>query len=360
MGKKTPSPPAAPDPIATANAQAAANKETAIAQSQLNMVDQYTPYGSLVYNQIGNSGPTFDQSAYDQAISAYHDSLNAYNNGGSSSNVSFGNSKAGKAGRGQIALFGGGGSSTPVAPDPNNYYTSTGGVPRYSATQTLSPEQQAILDQTNQASLKYGQTANNQLNQVANTLSTPLDISSLGPVPQADQNAWQNSYDGLIQRNQPQADQQRSALETRLANQGIGYGSDAWKSAMDDFSRSQNDFGLAAQNAATTDMSQRYGLANTAYNQGLNSMITSRSQPLNELAAMMTGSQVQSPTYVNTPQTQVGQTPVADSIYGSYNGQMNAYNSQLQNNAAQTSGLFGLLGAGAGAFGAINPFGWGK
>jgi hypothetical protein len=42
--------------VATANAQSAANKETAIAQSQLNMVNQNTPWGSLAYSQRGE-GP---------------------------------------------------------------------------------------------------------------------------------------------------------------------------------------------------------------------------------------------------------------------------------------------------------------
>lgn len=46
--------PAAPDPKATAAAQAAANKETAIAQAGLNMINQSGPGGSLKYNQIGS------------------------------------------------------------------------------------------------------------------------------------------------------------------------------------------------------------------------------------------------------------------------------------------------------------------
>ncbi len=43
----------APDPVATANAQTASNKETAIANAGLNMVNQYTPDGTLTYNQEG-------------------------------------------------------------------------------------------------------------------------------------------------------------------------------------------------------------------------------------------------------------------------------------------------------------------
>src|SRR5690606_21821689 len=105
MGKKSsPSPPAAPDPVKTAQAQAAANKEAAIATGQMNMVNQYTPYGSLEYSQRG------------------------------------------------------------TAPD---------GTPQYSATQTLSPEQQQMLDLTNQAGIQYGQTANTQLGAVSDRLSQP-------------------------------------------------------------------------------------------------------------------------------------------------------------------------------------------
>jgi len=52
---KSPKAPAAPDPVATAAAQTATNKETAIANARLNNVNQYTPYGSLIYNETGVS-----------------------------------------------------------------------------------------------------------------------------------------------------------------------------------------------------------------------------------------------------------------------------------------------------------------
>lgn len=53
MGKGSPAAPPAPDPAATAAAQAAANVETARMQANLNRVNQYTPTGSITYNQIG-------------------------------------------------------------------------------------------------------------------------------------------------------------------------------------------------------------------------------------------------------------------------------------------------------------------
>lgn len=50
---KAATPPPAPDPVATANAQAASNVKTATTTQQLNMVDQTTPYGKVNYTQTG-------------------------------------------------------------------------------------------------------------------------------------------------------------------------------------------------------------------------------------------------------------------------------------------------------------------
>lgn len=63
MGKNSKAPPA-PDPVATANAQGAANRDTAIAERTMNNVDQYTPYGSVTYQQTGmaNGAPTYAQT----------------------------------------------------------------------------------------------------------------------------------------------------------------------------------------------------------------------------------------------------------------------------------------------------------
>ena len=54
-GGSAPAPPAAPDPVATANAQGAANKAAAISQGELAMVNQATPYGSIEYTPRGVS-----------------------------------------------------------------------------------------------------------------------------------------------------------------------------------------------------------------------------------------------------------------------------------------------------------------
>lgn len=54
MGKSS-SPPPAPDYVGAANATAEGNREAAIAAQEANMVNQYSPYGSVVYTQRGTS-----------------------------------------------------------------------------------------------------------------------------------------------------------------------------------------------------------------------------------------------------------------------------------------------------------------
>jgi len=48
--------PKAPDPYSVAQAQSQLNQDTARQSQQMSMVDQHTPYGDLIYNQVGNWG----------------------------------------------------------------------------------------------------------------------------------------------------------------------------------------------------------------------------------------------------------------------------------------------------------------
>ena len=281
MGKKSPSAPTPPDPIATANAQGASDLKTAVAERRMNNTNQYTPYGSLEYNWL-------DTDAY--------------------------------------------------------------GVPRYEAVQTLSPAEQQKLDLGNQAAIRYGEIGNQQLNQVSDRLSSPLDFSSFGPSPTANEETRQSVLNSTLQRFQPQLDQDREALDARLANQGITLGSQAYNSEQDRLQRGVNDFRLAANVGAGNEMAQLFELESRARGQQMNEAVQERQTPLNELAALFSGNQVQSPNFVPTAQTNLPQVPLADSIYGSYNAELNNFNQAQQRQSAERQGLYSLLGAGASAF----------
>ncbi len=371
MGKKSPSPPPAPDPVATAAAQGKENRETAIANLETSLIDQYTPTGSLVYRPAGstfgvNTAPVqsrqFDQAGYDAAVRAASSSAEPYNY------ISVGDSQKPQYrwSDGRISL----------APEPttggtvnrDDFYrtvTSPGGAggttangnPRYEAVQTLTPDQQRILDLGEQASIGFGETANRQLSAVSDRLAAPFDLSQFGERPNINEDTRQTAYQSILDRDASRQAQSEEALRTRLANQGFGDpSSEAYRAEMDNLYRGQNDFALGAQQAALGQASQLYGLETDRYNRRIQDEITERGQPLNELTAMLSGTQVTSPSFVPTPTVNAAPAPVADAVYSSFQGQMNNYNQQVAQQNARTQGLYSLLGAGAGAAGSFFSF----
>lgn len=264
--------PAAPDPKATAAAQAAANKETAITQAGLNMTNQTDPFGNkLSYNQIG---------------------------------------------------------------------TWSDGTPRYEAVQSLSPEQQALANQTQNI---YGQglgTAQNLLSQLQGTLGTAA--------PQFDENYRQQQLSAMLQRQQPNLDQQRQSLETQLANQGITLGSQAYNDAIGNWDRKINDLNLAADINAGNE-------ARSAYQ----TMLGGRASGINELTGLLGLGQVQTPQFANTPQTGVANTDVIGPTALQYQGQLAGWQAGQNRGNSLMGGLAGLGGSALGGWasgGFSNPF----
>lgn len=69
MSKKTPSAPAAPDPQATAQAQAGLNRETAITNARLGRQVAYTgPYGRIEYVRTDDGTKPYDEGAFEQRV----------------------------------------------------------------------------------------------------------------------------------------------------------------------------------------------------------------------------------------------------------------------------------------------------
>lgn len=249
--------PQAPDPQQTANAQSGMNRDTAMTQAQLNMVDQEGPYGSLKYTQNGNN--TFVDS------------------------------------QGKTVT-----------------------TPRYTATTTLSPAQQAILDQTQSANLNLGSIANERSEFLKDYLAQPFDVNT---ATEAKINELGSA------RLDPRFAREQDALKTELINSGIRPGTAAYTAAMSDFGQNKND----AYNQ----------LALTGRQQAFQEASYERNQPLNEIGALLSGSQVQGPQFVNTPQTSVGGVD--------YTGLVNnKYQSELASSQAKMGGLFGLASAGIG------------
>ncbi|WP_373413713.1 tail fiber domain-containing protein [Ensifer aridi] len=367
--------PEAPDPNETASAQTATNIGTAVANNVMGNVNQVTPDGNLTY--------TYTTQKWKDPLSGKEYDLQ---------------------------------------------------VP--TATQTLSQQQQAIKNQTDAAELNMATLANNQSGKLNDLLGKPMDMSkapaagnaaTIG-LPQYQQfqggpNLQTNvgnagditrSYDvdfdttkyenALMERLNPQLEQDRAALETRLANQGLQPGSEAYNRAIDQARRQSNDARISAILNAGQEQSRIAGLArdqatfqNSAQNQAfgqnvtaagfsndanqqmfqnrntttagnnalqdqsfnaqqakfnlqnqqraqyLNETYAQRNQPINEIIGLMSGAQVNSPQFVPTQSNPMPTVDYAGLVQQNYANKMGAYN---QSQANMQSLLGGALGFG--------------
>lgn len=292
MSKGSSKQPKAPDPAAVAQAQGAANVETAIANAWLNSGNQVTPYGNVSSNQIG----TKKVGNYD--------------------------------------------------------------VPIFSQTMTLSPEQQKLYEQGVQGDTRLNDLGLSQISRIQNAVSQPFSLSAFGPAPKADAGARDKAYQSILSRAQPQQMQDRGALEARLASQGIGVGSEAYRNAMDDYNRGINDFRLGADVQAGNEEAQQYGLSSQAYQQAISNALLQRQQPLQEYAQFTGASNnFASPGMIGNPASLIQPTDVTSPVYANYNAKLqNQANNQATNGALWGS-LAGLAGAGLGGW-ASSGFSW--
>ena len=226
-------------------------------------------------------------------------------------------------------------------------YTMAGedkyGNPMWSATQTLSPDQQRLFDIQNKLSIGTGELGEQGLGYVRNMISQPFDTSKL---PSTGFNPSQSYQDAYMQRLAPQLQQNRDRLQQQLANQGIDIGSEAYNRAMMQQAQKENDLLLGA----TT---QGFDVGNRARAAAFGELAYQRNEPLNTLNAVRSGAQLSSPQYVNPASQAVTAGPdLLGAAQAQGNAAMNAYNAQVATQNANTQGLYSLGGTAlmAGAF----------
>lgn len=257
-----PSAPKPPDPKETSAASTSTNVGTAVANAFLGNVNQNTPDGSLSYDQTG----------------------------------------------------------TYTWNDP--YTGKSYEIPRFTATQTLSPEQQQLHDTNTQTQQNLANVGQQQSSFLENYLGNPFSYDN------KDAENW--AYDLASQRILPQQQRNDEALRTKLLNSGIREGSAAWNAEMQ-----------RETNANTDQLNQ---LALNGRQMGFQEAQASRNQPINEITALLSGSQVSQPNYVNANMPTIPTTDVAGLINTNYQQQVAA----AQQKSAGLGGLFSGIGSLAG------------
>lgn len=220
-----------------------------------------------------------------------------------------------------------------VTPDGTKTYQQTGtnadGTPQFTQTVALSAPQQAIYDTNQGTQANLANIGKAQSSKIGTLLDTPFSVD-------------QSIADKITALGKTNLDPQWAANDSKqaaaLANQGIQPGSQAYDNAMRSYNASK---------------SQAY---NNLYLQGdaqaESESLANRNQPINEISALLSGSQVATPTFGSTPQTSVAGTDVAGITQNSYLDQNQQAQQSVAANNAMMGGLFGLAGSGvqAGAY----------
>lgn len=296
MGKS--SPPKPPNPQQTAAAQTQSNVSTAIANAGLGNVNQVTPTGNLTYQQTGQ------QFIVDK--------------------------------NGSVRRNGGTGAL--------GYY-----VPTYTATQSLTPGQQRIFNDTQGAQQNLAALGRDQSKRLQDMFATPFSIDG---APQVDSGmaARDKAEAALMARLQPYLDQQDQKLRANLYNSGNMAGGRAYNDAVDESRRAENDARLATIAQAGQEQQLQHSMSADDRNRYIQEQLLQRQTPLNETMALLGGSQVQPWSYVPTNMPQIPTTDTAGIINQNYNQRMGAYNSQMNQYNQMMGGLFSLGAAGIGAW----------
>lgn len=292
-----PSAPPAPDYVGAAQAQGQANKDAAVATASLSNPNVYGPYGSQTVT-YSNTGPD--------------------------------------------------GNAQPTV------------------TQSLTPEAQKTVDA--QQRVQYGladlgETAlgtakgalGSQFNYTGPGINTNLDLSGVAKLPV---NAGTTGQQAIMARLQPQIQQNEAATRQRLANQGIPVGSEAWNNEMRAQGEQEND--LYSQ-AALQGLGLDFNANNQGFNQALSQaqfgnqsalqqyqqQLAEYNQPLNQIAALMSGSQIQTPQFQQYSGANVAASPLFQAAQQQGNYDMGIYGQQMAGYNSMLGGIGDVLGGAA-------------
>lgn len=294
MGKSSPK---APDPVATAQAQAGMNRDTAITQQQLNMTNQYNPWGSVVYDRTGEdtfvdsqgntvTTPKYSQTTsytpeyqaiLDQSTAAQGNLANLANTLSSNLNGVLGSTYTG-SNLGQIQTNAG--QSSDIGGNYNaNFNGNLGSGYNANFNQGAGAGYNSSFGQniggsfTDQLGSNYNQNFSNKIGNGYNSnFSGDLgaDYNTSANLAQsyagaddfsADRDAYTNA---LLARNAGNRQSQEASLRTQLANKGIREGSAAWNQEMERLARQNTDEQYAAILAGGQEQSRMVDMARQA------------------------------------------------------------------------------------------------
>ena len=351
--------PSPPNPYTQAAAQAGANRDAAIAGAIVNNPSkQITPWGTLVHRKAGSQWmTTLDEKGHRTQIKVPRFVTETKLNQNTQKTIA--NQQLAQRKLSRMAV-----DRTDFLKDYMGKSVDTSGLPQY---------------------VKNYKSANYQKVQRAPNLAT--DYAGFNNTENAFSRDRNRVEQAMMSRYDQQYGKDREAMRSELAGEGLMPGSEAYNNRLDELNRQRTDARMQAILAGGQEQSRLLGEARSAaefgnearQNQyGMNSSTTQannaiasqkmadalqkaqykgdtrqamlsertalRNQPLNEISALMSGSQVQTPQFEGLYRQGIDAAQPAKYM-------QDAYQSKLANYQSTMGGLFGLGSSMMGLFG---------
>jgi hypothetical protein len=238
------------------------------------------------------------------------------------------------------------------SPMGSQEFTQTGVDPQTGAPITrqdikLDPQTEALYRQQMGLSQQFGEMAGGMASRLP---TSPFSFSGLPG--RSDLNGIRgNAQDALYARNtkylDPQFERGEDKLRTRLANQGVVEGSEAYKNAYDDFSRSKDMAYSGARNDAVigsgAEADRAFSMDEQLRRNMMSEMLTERQMPYDELGRV-TGmmSPAELPQFQGPSQYGASPADISGAMMAKYQGDIDAYNARTGSKNNLMGGLFSL------------------
>ena len=174
-------------------------------------------------------------------------------------------------------------------------------------------------------------------------MATPFDMSRLPAVDTRNESTRQAIAQALMGRLQPAFDRDENSARTRLANQGITQGSEAWNNEMNRLTQAKNDAMMQAQVQAGSESSRMFGDQSAARQQAIQEQAYLRNLPLSEINALRTGSTPNLPQFQGFGGSQAQAAPLLQGAQLGEQAAIDRYNAKMgsRNALFQTAGQLG-------------------
>jgi len=239
--------------------------------------------------------------------------------------------------------------NNPNVVNPYGTQTWTGGESggRPTMVQTFSPTEQMKYDQEARTAGLLGGLGEQGAASLQGVVGKKLDFSRMPTAPTST-GARQDAYNAIMSRVNEETTQGKDRKNSELIAAGIRPGTKAYQDAMFAIDRGANDARQQAITAAGAEGQRDFAMSTQERKDAIAELLAQRQTPLNEINALMSGSQVTNPFAIPgaAQNANIQAAPIYNAALQKGQYETDVYNQQQANSNSMMSGLFGLGAAG--------------